>query len=287
LPKRIGLGEPTTTVQIEDAPTDISLRLPHVSACQALEMLGEVDSIAVDPHKLGYIPYPAGAVCFKSNLVKPLARQEAPYLEETAAGIEAEKSSQGIGVYILEGSKPGAAAAAVWLSHSLIPLDSTGHGRLIQSTVRNATELYELLERYPDLVPGRRVQAITLCPPGSNIVCYAFRPIGAAPGLKSINELNQALYRQFTVGEEGSSRVYGQRFFISRTTLRASQYSPSTIGGFLERLEADPLEYEREGIFLLRSVLMNPWYEESKKRGRYVLSELVEELYETATQLSS
>lgn len=285
VPQRMGLGEPETQVKLGGEIRTVRLDLGDRGACAALESLSETDSVAIDPHKLGYVPYPAGAVCFRSDLVRPLARQEAPYLEDEVSGIDAERKSEGIGVYILEGSKPGAAAAAVWLSHSLISLDISGHGRLMQSTVRNAAELYELLERVPDWTGDRRVQAICLCPPGSNIVCYAFRPSGDSPGLRAINALNRDLYRQFTVGAEGSSRFYGQRFFVSRTTLHASQYSPSTVNGFLERLGVDPLEYEKEGVFLLRSVLMNPWYEESKRRGRFFLSEMVVELYDTAERL--
>lgn len=285
VPARMGLGEPQTDVKFGDEVRSIRLDLRDRGACASLEALAETDSVAIDPHKLGYVPYPAGAVCFRSDLVRPLARQEAPYLEDEVSGIEAERKSEGIGVYILEGSKPGAAAAAVWLSHSLISLDATGHGRLMQSTVRNAAELYELLERFPEWAPGRRVRAVCLCAPGSNIVCYAFRPSGDSPGLRAINALNRDLYRMFTVGAEGSSRFYGQRFFVSRTTLHASQYSPSTVSGFLDRLGVDPLEYEKEGVFLLRSVLMNPWYEVSKLRGRYFLSEMVEELYSSAEGL--
>lgn len=286
IPYRSGLGERTTRVRLGGVEQDLALRFAEPDAADLLQRLGEADSIAVDPHKLGYIPYPAGAVSFRSNLVKPLARQDAPYLEDPPGGVEEERTSPRIGVYILEGSKPGAAAAAVWLSHSLIPLDADGHGRLMRETVRNAAELHELLERYPELAATTTVVAVGLCRPGSNIVCWAFRPAGVSPGLRWINDLNRKVYDRFTVSEAGSSRFYGQKFFVSRTTLSASQYAPSTIRGFLDRLGVDPLEYEREGVFLLRSVLMNPWYSESKKRGRFFLSEMVEELYAAAASLA-
>jgi hypothetical protein len=287
IPEYQGLGEPSATVRVRGVERKIRLTLPDPDLAQALVRLGESDSVTVDPHKLGYLPYPAGAVCFQSDLVKPLARQEAPYLEDAPGGIEEERHSPRIGVYILEGSKPGAAAAAVWLSHTLISLDSANHGRLMRECVRNAAELSELLERYPILAGTSKVQAVVLCPPGSNIVCYAFRPVESQPGLRWLNDLNRSVYRQFTVADEGSSRVYGQKFFVSHTTLTAAQYAPSTVRGFLDRLEVDPLEYEREGVFLMRSVLMNPWYEESKRRGRFFLSELAEELYAAAASFAA
>lgn len=282
VPQRLGLGEPVTDVRIAGQSRRVSMQLPEHGACDALARLGECDSITIDPHKLGYIPYPAGAVCFRSNLVKPIARQEAPYLEEAPSDAEAERASEAIGVYILEGSKPGAAAAAVWLSHALIPLDNTGHGVLIQETIRNACELHALLEFYPTLADERPVRAVCLCPPGSNIVCYAFRPEGARAPLATLNTLNRRVHARFS--PKAGERVYGQPFFVSRTTLSPSQYSESAVGPMLERLGATPDEYRREGVFLLRSVLMNPWYAEAKRRGRYFLSELAGALYQAAEE---
>ena len=262
------------------------LELPVHYACDALERLGEADSVTIDPHKLGYTPYPAGAACFRSNLVKPLVRQEASYISTNPQDPEHERQNRGVGMYILEGSKPGAAAASVWLSHTLIPLDATGHGRLIQQTVRNAAELHALLENYPDWGKTACV-AVTLTPPGSNIVCYAFVRKGAGSRLADINRLNASIYNRFTVPEEGTGRIYDQKFFVSRTTLTAGQYRTTTVQPMLERLGASEEEYRREGVFLLRSVLMNPWYEAAKCKGRYFLAELVEELYLAADELSA
>jgi glutamate/tyrosine decarboxylase-like PLP-dependent enzyme len=214
--------------------------------------------------------------------VKPIVRQDAPYLEDEARDPEFERHTRGIGVYILEGSKPGAAAAGVWLSHTLIPLDSTGHGKLVQQTVRNACELHSLLENYPCWNSGTPAQAVTLVPPGSNIVCYAFRPIGRRAALGDLNRLNETIYSQFTVPEDSAKRVYDQKFFVSRTMLSARQYRRETVLPFLERLGVSGEEYEEHGVFLLRSVLMNPWYAQAKEKGRHFLAELVEELYAVA-----
>lgn len=278
-PSRIGLGEPTTKIKLGGVVQEIPIHLPEAYACDALERLGEADSITIDPHKLGYIPYPAGAICFRSNLVKPLLRQEAPYIDEESADPTSERKAQNIGVYILEGSKPGAAAASVWLSHSLIPLDTSGHGKLVQATVRNASELDALLSMRH---PGSPVSAVVLTPPGSNIVCYAFKPI-AGGNLEQINKLTRRIYDRFTVGDD-SRRVYDQQFFVSRTVLKDGQYRYSTVASFLDRLGVSEEEYMQHGVFLLRSVLMNPWYEQAKHKGRYYLSELVEELYSVAAE---
>ncbi len=278
LPERIGLGKPHTEVKFGDKVRRIDLKFPERGACEALQRMGECDSITIDPHKLGFIPYPAGAVCFRSNLVKPVARQDAPYLEDAPSDVETERKSDGVGLYILEGSKPGAAAAAVWLSHKVIPLDNSGHGLLVRETIRNAFELHALLEEYPDST----MQAVCLCPPGSNIVCYSFRPKEGPASLVQLNALNDHLFRRFTLHE--NERVYNKSFFVSRTTISPARYSVGAVEGFLGRLGVSKDEYANAGVFLLRSVLMNPWYTEAKARGRHFLSELTTALHRAAEE---
>jgi glutamate/tyrosine decarboxylase-like PLP-dependent enzyme len=290
IPSRSGLGDPTTQVKVADHIRQVRLELPEHGECAALEQMSRCDSVTIDPHKLGYIPYPAGAICFRSNLVKPLMRQVAPYLDEAPGDPEAERHTESIGLYVLEGSKPGASAAAVWLSHTLVPLDSSGHGRLMRENIRSACELHALLEQFPALVQGDSgsapgMRAVCLCPPGSNIVCYAFRPDRPGVSLAELNRLNRELFERFNLS--AGERVYEQSFFVSRTSLSIKQYSPDTVGRFLSRLGVSVEEYRDQGVFLLRSVMMNPWYTYAKRRGRYYISELVADLYRTAGELAA
>ncbi len=287
IPTRTGLGPASTTVKIAGTVQELPLSLPEHGECSALEQLKECDSVTIDPHKLGYIPYPAGAICFKSNIIKPLMRQTAAYIGDAPGNPEAERHSESIGLYVLEGSKPGASAAAVWLSHSLIPLDSSGHGRLMRNNIRNACELHALIEHFPALARERHypVRGVCLCPPGSNIVCYAFCPVTPGASLSQINALNRSIFERFNLRE--NERMYEQSFFVSRTALSAAQYTPDTVGKFLTRLGVDAEDYAAHGIFLLRSVLMNPWYSAAKRRGRYFLSELVAEMFDVASQCAA
>lgn len=286
-PDRLGLGDSDTEVKIGSGIQSIQISLPVGATCDALERLGDCDSVTVDPHKLGYVPYPAGVICFKSDIVKPLARQDAPYIEDHAGSVEQERRSESVGVYIIEGSKPGAAAAAVWLSHKLIPLDKSGHGQLIREGIRNAAELHALLEQFPSIKAGQTMQAVPLCPPGSNIVCYAFRSTEKSLSLHEINDLNRTLYEAFSVSLKSGKRMYDQAFFVSRTTVSPTQYSELAVSDFLSRLGVSSEEYQESGVFLLRSVLMNPWYTKEKARGRYFMSEMVTELYAAASRLGN
>ena len=81
--------------------------------------------MTIDPHKLGYIPYPAGMVSIRHGLVTELIRQDAAYVFDKQSGLLPDFGFKigDIGSYILEGSKPGAAAASCYLAHKTILLD--------------------------------------------------------------------------------------------------------------------------------------------------------------------
>ncbi len=116
---------------------------------QQYRHLAEADTITVDPHKTGYLPYPAGALCYRNKLMRSLIAFEAPYTNPNSNGNDSTdpcrpdntpdypEEDQIIGLYGIEGSKPGAAAAGVYLSHAVIPTDPTGYGTLLGRTLFN------------------------------------------------------------------------------------------------------------------------------------------------------
>jgi glutamate/tyrosine decarboxylase-like PLP-dependent enzyme len=61
-----------------------------------LEAMGGVDSITIDPHKAGYVPYPAGSLCYKDGRMRYLVTWTAPYINQSTEG-------ESIGVYGVEG----------------------------------------------------------------------------------------------------------------------------------------------------------------------------------------
>ncbi len=70
-----------------------------------------------------------------------------------------------VGVYGLEGSKPGAAPAGVFLSHQVIPLDQTGYGKILGKCLFNSKRLYSAFITMADekdpfiIVPFQRLPA--------------------------------------------------------------------------------------------------------------------------------
>lgn len=116
--------------------------------------LGSTDTITIDPHKTGYLPYPAGALCYRNMAMRSLIAFEAPYIN-TGDGDETPPEWL-LGTYGIEGSKPGAAAAGVYLSHAAIPLTLQGYGKLMTLTTYNCKifhwKLVEMGKEEPDFI---------------------------------------------------------------------------------------------------------------------------------------
>jgi glutamate/tyrosine decarboxylase-like PLP-dependent enzyme len=118
-----------------------------------------VDSITVDPHKAGFAPYPAGALCYRNGAMRDMVSFKAPVVFH--GGIDPT-----VGVYGIEGSKPGAAAAAVYLAHRVIRTDRSGYGDLLARCQFNAKRFYAMLVNLagPDftVTPFQRLPAETV-----------------------------------------------------------------------------------------------------------------------------
>ena len=107
------------------------------------DVLGEADSITVDPHKAGYIPYPAGALCYRNAAFRDAVSLQAPVVFHS----QAEPT---VGIYGIEGSKPGSAAAAVWLAHRVIRPDRSGYGRILGQCMWTSKRLFCRLHTLDD-----------------------------------------------------------------------------------------------------------------------------------------
>jgi len=249
------------------------------------------DSITVDPHKMGYVPYPCGVVAFRNDRVRQFLAEPAPYLESVVKGSEdaaGHAPPTSIGPYILEGSKPGAAVAGVWLSHRMIPLNRDGYGEIVRASILAARELYERLVHWEQWAKANGLDAtfeflaLTQEPPDTNIVCFVVKEKAAAP-LARVNRLNHWVYQQFTIESEYSAGeyAYSQPFFLSHTVIQYPGYSPRSVAGPLQRFSIDASEYFEQGLFVLRATVMNPYIvmaEETGRQGQPYLGQFIERL---------
>ncbi len=109
--------------------------------------LAQADSVTVDPHKAGYVPYPAGALCYRNSAMRDLISLKAPVVFHSA-------SEPTVGIYGVEGSKPGAAAAAAWLAHKVIPLSQSGYGKILGQCMWTSKRMYCRLLTMADRDPN-------------------------------------------------------------------------------------------------------------------------------------
>lgn len=224
----------------------------------SFKALPETDSLTVDPHKLGYTHYPAGAIVFKDRRMRELLAAAAPYVfidTDSPAGTHA------IGQYIVEGSKPGAAAAAVWLCHRVNPLDITGYGALIGSTVSSARALKEALSGFAS---PRGFRLIPLNDPDLNLVNFIAVPPGVQ-SLEALNRFNEGLFRRFATNPDRV--VFTYEFLLSKTEFAVSKYGE----GLKARLDPELLALLAPGghLTVLRSTVMNPFVAEAIADGRF------------------
>ena len=120
-----------------DAPWIEDQSRVHLNAHtrQHLSRIADADSVTIDPHKMGYIQYPAGALCYADERLRNLVTFGAPV-------IGAPGSQVSVGEFGIEGSKPGAAPAAVYLVHAVLRPSVSGYGQLINAALRSAKAFY-------------------------------------------------------------------------------------------------------------------------------------------------
>ncbi len=285
-----------------DAPIEEDLAWDDPEVYRAFLALGEADSVTVDPHKMGYVPYPAGLVAFRSGLVTELITQRAQCIAEEPTGVSALEEPEpidAVGPFIIEGSKPGAAATACWLAHTTIPLEARGHGQIMKATLLSAQRLTRYLELHADHLywvfeeelrqrsgekgepfePCRSPFAFrTLFKPDTNLVCFLAVPrieeggrlVAATGELGALNRLNEAVYEQLTIPHtrRGIDFPYAQPYFVSRTRLGFPEYSPETVAKLLEELGISSTAFEAAGLFVLRATVMNPFYHLARSTDR-------------------
>lgn len=110
---------------------------PSRRVYEAFRAFPAANSITVDRHKMGYIPYAAGGFVARDERVLDLLSYTAPYVFKAGEELPAR-----LGSYILEGPKPGA-AAVVWVANRVTPLDVTVYGQLVGRGVEGAHRVYE------------------------------------------------------------------------------------------------------------------------------------------------
>ena len=184
--------------------------------------ISDADSVVIDPHKHGLQPYGCGAVLFRDPAVGRFYRHDSPYTYFTSDALH-------LGEISLECSRPGAAAAALWLTLRALPLAADdGLGPILAATLRAARGLAERLEA------SERFRL--LAPPTLDIVGYY-------PAKASLSAVDTASAQIF---ERGMSE--GDPVYLSLFRVDADRFPPD-------------IARDAPHARILRSVLMKPEHE--------------------------
>jgi glutamate/tyrosine decarboxylase-like PLP-dependent enzyme len=186
----------------------------------AFDLLGEADSIVIDPHKHGLQPYGCGCVLFRDASVGRFYKHDSPYTYFTSKDLH-------LGEISLECSRPGAAAVALWATQRLLPLVRGGEFAAGLESCRAAA-----LDLFARVRTDRRF--VAAFEPELDIVVWAAR----AP---RVSECSESARRIFADAER-------RGLHLALADLPANFFA----------LEAAGVERDAERVTCLRSVLMKP-----------------------------
>jgi glutamate/tyrosine decarboxylase-like PLP-dependent enzyme len=225
--------------------------LPEDDA-EALTTLGQTDSITIDPHKFGYVPYPAGAVLFRDYHVRDAIAYKAPYLADE------DQSGFGgfLGQWTLEGSRPGAAAVSCYLSQELVPLTPEGHGHFMRNCIEvNQALVDALTDRFGEETTAE-LSIRPFHPPETVAFCFVVAPDQDFESIEGLNELTNRIWQRMTV--DGREDINQYSFLLSRTEIGVADYEHV----LKDLLPPDVLANavaDDASLTLLRTCLMNPF----------------------------
>ncbi len=225
---------------------------PSKSLYESYRAISRADSVTIDPHKMGYIPYAAGGIAVRDGRILDLIAYAAAYVCEAG-----EDSPLLLGSCIMEGSKSGAAAAAVWTTHRAVPLTIVGYGQIIGRSIELAQIFTQALKKTRELrVNGRTFIVEPLVKsPDFNIICMAFNAKGNT-NLEAMNGLNQRIYNESSYL---SGPVYMNNWITSKTALSKADYGDAPVD-FLKRLGIPRNEWDRvQSVYVLRLCILNPF----------------------------
>ncbi|MCK9235116.1 MAG: pyridoxal-dependent decarboxylase [Acholeplasmataceae bacterium] len=226
----------------------------NINWCNKILSVKNADSITIDPHKMGYIPYPAGAILFKDTRAKSFISYTPSYLNKPSDESNLELAF--LGQWTVEGSRPGAVATSCYLTNKVMPLNKDAHGLLIKNSILAANNFWETIMDFnsnSELNHGFKV--VPTYVPEFNIVSYVLCSPDKIKQTKYLNILTHKLFEKFSISK--GTIIPAQNFIVAKEDFG---YDDIPKGTLLEKCgidENDPGN-KKENIFILSSVFMNP-----------------------------
>jgi len=203
----------------------------------ALRAISRSQSVTIDPHKLGYVPYSCGAFVCRDEHAYRASSFQAPYIDRADTKDKWRCT--------LEGSRSGAGAAATWLTGKTLGFGPKKFGKIMAAGIEARKTFQEALARANLLVRP-------LEPADTNILCFSLAKPGEALSQSNVRTL--AIYTKFQQNPD---------FSVSKTVLGAASYDALIdrhVAGYGGVRDEDRLA-------LLRLVFMNPFWGSDEARN--------------------
>ena len=227
---------------------------PSERVYQSFKALNQTDSITIDPHKQGYLPFGTGGFISRNREIVRLLKTNADYVFDATDAPDFQQMGQ----YILEGSKPGANAAAAYVAHSILPLDNQNFGRVIRQTVRSAEYFFDKLKCLKQELSSHLHLTVPF-EPDSNLVTIAVNPKGNK-SISKMNQFSEEIYEH--LAHNPNVPVQSKEFLGSKTRLAVNKLSKQEQTSLFKKLhlfDSKMTPNKDDKILILRHTLMNPW----------------------------
>lgn len=196
----------------------------------ALSAISRSQSVTIDPHKLGYVPYSCGAFVCRDEHAYRASSFQAPYIDRADADDKWRCT--------LEGSRSGAGAAATWLTGKTLGFSPKKFGKIMAAGIETRKTFQSALAHANPLVRP-------LDPADTNILCFSLAKEGET--LSQSNARTLAVYTKFQQNAD---------FSVSKTVLGAASYD-----ALIDRhVEGYGGVRDEDTLALLRLVFMNPFW---------------------------
>jgi glutamate/tyrosine decarboxylase-like PLP-dependent enzyme len=207
---------------------------------ETFDLLANVDSIVVDPHKHGMQPYGCGCILFKDPSAGQFYKHDSPYTYFSSDELH-------LGEISLECSRPGAAAVALWATQKLMPMETGGEfARLLGKGCEAARELYHRLREDS--------RFITAFEPELDIIIWA-------PKARSVSEISRLSKQLFNEAARNHLHLALAELPIGFFDLSSAGIIP-----------------DRNTLTCMRSVLMKPGHLDWLGRIREILNQSLESI---------
>ncbi len=198
----------------------------------SLNGIMQANSITIDPHKLGYVPYSSGAFLVRDKMEYNYHQYHTPYIDFNQT---IDKGAQ-----TLEGSRSAGGSVSTYLMAKSIGLNANGFGRIIEKTFQAKYSLEKiLLQKISNIqIPeGLDSNIITFC------IAYPHESVATT------NKRTKQIFENF-------SPYKNNQFVVSKTELDMDIYK-DFLKKFIKNWNG---KIDTKKLMLIRICLMNPFF---------------------------